>query len=72
VEWQIVGIFHNVRYRYDPGVAPEVDAFRTILIAGGHDRRAQDAGSGVMLKTVASAVHSADPEAALNYLGTLG
>jgi putative ABC transport system permease protein len=72
VEWQIVGIFHNVRSRGFRHDRPEVDVpFAQSL--------APDATIGVrttedpeaMTKTIAAAVHSVDPQIALANLRTM-
>jgi putative ABC transport system permease protein len=72
VEWQIVGIYHNVKSRGFREDNPE------ILIpfwqipwpgAGIAVRTAEDPGS--MIKSIAAAVHSVDPEIALSTPRTL-
>jgi putative ABC transport system permease protein len=72
VEWQIVGIFHNVRYGDFRDPFPEVDVpFAQSLSPDVHIgvRTAQDPAA--MTKTVAAAVHSVDPQIALARLQTL-
>jgi putative ABC transport system permease protein len=72
VEWQIVGIFHNVRGGDFRDLFPEVDVpFAqslspdvTIGVRTGEDPAA-------LTKSVAAAVHSVDPEIALARLRTL-
>lgn len=75
VEWQIVGVFHNVRYEDDEDfrhIGPEVDvpfaqspsASVSVGIRTGGDPAA-------MTKTIAAAVHSVDPEVALALPRTL-
>jgi putative ABC transport system permease protein len=72
VEWQIVGIFHNVRYGDFRDAFPEVEVpFAqslspdvTISV-----RTAEDPAA--MTKTIAAAVHSVDPQIALERLRTL-
>jgi putative ABC transport system permease protein len=72
VEWQIVGIFHNVRYGDFRDPFPEVDVpFAQSLSPNVHIgvRTAQDPAA--MSKTVAAAVHSVDSQIALARLRTL-
>ena len=72
VEWQIVGIFHNVRYGDFRDPFPEIDVpFAQSLSPDVHIgvRTAQDPAA--MTKTVAAAVHSVDPQIALARLQTL-
>jgi putative ABC transport system permease protein len=72
IEWQIVGIFHNVRYGDFRDDHPEVDVpfaqslspDATIAV-----RTAQDPAA--MSKTIAAAVHSLDSEIALGHLRTM-
>ena len=72
VEWQIVGIFHNVRYGDFRDAFPEVDVPYAQSLA-------PDVTVGVrteeepaaMSKAVAAAVHSIDPQIALARLRTL-
>jgi putative ABC transport system permease protein len=72
VEWQIVGIFHNVRYGDFRDAYPEVDVPFTQSLA-------PDVTIGVrtiedpeaMTKTITAAVHSVDPEIALANLRTM-
>jgi putative ABC transport system permease protein len=72
VEWQIVGIFHNVRYGNFRDDDPEVDVpFAQSLspnVTVGV-RTAQDPAA--MIKTIAAAVHSVDPQIALARLRTM-
>jgi putative ABC transport system permease protein len=72
VAWQIVGIFHNVRYGDFRDAYPEVDVpFAQSLspdVAIGV-RTAEDPAA--MTKTIAAAVHSVDPDVALARLRTL-
>jgi putative ABC transport system permease protein len=72
VEWQIVGIFHNVRYRGFRDDDPEVDVpFAQSLspdVSIGV-RTAEDPAG--MTKTIAAAVHSVDPQIALAGLRTM-
>ena len=72
VEWQIVGVFHNVRYHEfredDPEiVVPFAQSPSPSVNIG--VRTAEDPGA--MTKTVAAALHSVDPEIALAHLRTL-
>jgi putative ABC transport system permease protein len=72
VEWQIVGIFHNVRYGDFRDSFPEVDVpFAQSLSPDVHIgvRTAQDPAA--MSKSIAAAVHSVDPQIALARLKTL-
>jgi putative ABC transport system permease protein len=72
VEWQIVGIFHNVRYGDFRDPFPEVDVpFTQSLSPNVHIgvRTAQDPAA--MTKSVAAAVHSVDSQIALARLQTL-
>jgi putative ABC transport system permease protein len=72
VEWQIVGIFHNVRYGDFRDATPEVDVpFAQSLspdVTIGV-RTAEDPAA--MTKAIAAAVHSADSQIALARLRTL-
>jgi len=72
VEWQIVGIFHNVRYGSFRGDGPEVDVplaqSPSPSLAIGL-RTAEDPES--MIRTVAAAVHSEDPQVALADVRTM-
>jgi putative ABC transport system permease protein len=72
VEWQIVGVFHNVRYGDFRDAFPEVDVpFAQSLspdVTIGV-RTAEDPAA--MSKTIAAAVHSVDPQIALARLRTL-
>ena len=72
VEWQIIGIFHNVRYGDFRDPFPEVDVpFAQSLSPNVHIgvRTAQDPAA--MSKSVAAAVHSVDSQIALARLQTL-
>jgi predicted permease len=67
IEWQIVGVFHNVRYRGLREDHPEIEVpFWQIPwpSAGIGVRTEQDPAA--MTKSIAAAVHSVDPEIALN------
>jgi putative ABC transport system permease protein len=69
VEWQIVGVFHNVRSFGLRQEQPEIDVpFAQSLLPSVTIgvRSAEDPAA--MSKTVAAAVHSVDPEVALAYL----
>jgi putative ABC transport system permease protein len=72
VQWQIVGVFHNVRYRDFRDAYPEVDVpFAQSLspdVTIGV-RTAQDPAA--MTKTIAAAVHSVDPQIALARIRTM-
>jgi putative ABC transport system permease protein len=72
VQWQIVGVFHNVRGGDFREPFPEVDvpfaqSLSPSVTVG--VRTAEDPAA--MSKTIATAVHSVDPEIALAGLGTL-
>jgi putative ABC transport system permease protein len=72
VEWQIVGIFHNVRYGDFRGNYPEVDVPFTQSLSPSVTigvRTADDPAA--MTKSIAAAVHSVDPQIALGSLRTL-
>jgi putative ABC transport system permease protein len=72
VQWQIVGVFHNVRYGDFREPFPEVDVpFAQSLSPSVNIgvRTAEDPAA--MTKTIAAAVHSVDPEIALARLRTL-
>ncbi|HEY1744464.1 MAG TPA: ABC transporter permease [Granulicella sp.] len=72
VEWQIVGIFHNVRSRDFRNENPEVDVpFAQSLqpSVGFGVRTAEDPAA--MTKTIAAAVHSVDPQIALANVRTM-
>jgi len=72
VEWQIVGIFHNVRYGDFRGNGPEVDVPFAQSLSPSVTigvRTAEDPAA--MTRTIAAAVHSVDPQIALARLRTL-
>ena len=72
MEWQIVGVFHNVRYGDFRDAFPEVDVpFAQSLSPNVNIgvRTAEDPAT--MSKTIAAAVHSLDPQIALARLRTL-
>lgn len=72
VEWQIVGIFHNVRYGDFREDYPEVDVPFAQSLAPDVTigvRTAEDPDA--MTKTIAAAVHSVDPQIALANLRTM-
>jgi len=72
VDWQIVGIFHNVRYGDFRDAYPEVDVPFAQSLSPGVTigvRTAEDPAA--MSKTIAAAVHSVDPQIALARLRTL-
>ena len=72
VEWEIVGIFHNVRYGDFRDPFPEVDVpFAQSLSPNVNIgvRTAEDPAA--MAKTIAAAVHSVDPQVALARLRTM-
>jgi putative ABC transport system permease protein len=72
VEWQIVGIFHNVRYGDFRDAYPEVNvpfaqSLAPDVTIGVRTMEDPDA----MAKTIAAAVHSVDPQIALASLRTM-
>jgi putative ABC transport system permease protein len=72
VEWQIVGVFHNVRYGDFRDDEPEVDVpFAQSLSPNVNIgvRTAEDPAT--MTKTVAAAVHAVDPQIALAHVRTM-
>jgi putative ABC transport system permease protein len=72
VEWQIVGIFHNVRYGDFRDDGPEVDVPFAQSLAPSVTmgvRTAEDPAA--MSKTIAAAVHSVDPQIALAHVRTM-
>jgi predicted permease len=72
IEWQIVGIFHDVRYGDFRDPFPEVDVpFAQSLSPGVNIgvRTAEDPAA--MSRTIAAAVHRVDPQVALARLRTL-
>jgi putative ABC transport system permease protein len=72
VEWQIVGIFHNVRYGDFRDDYPEVDVPFAQSLAPSVTigvRTADDPDS--MTKSIAAAVHTIDPQIALANLRTM-
>jgi predicted permease len=72
VDWQIVGVFHNVRSFGIRQEQPEVDVpFAQSLLPSVTIgvRTAEDPGS--MTRTVTQAVHSVDPEVALAFVSTM-
>jgi putative ABC transport system permease protein len=72
VEWQIVGVFHDVRYGDFRDAFPAIDVPFTQSLSPNVTIGVRTAGDpGAMSKTIASAVHSVDPEIALAELRTL-
>jgi predicted permease len=72
VEWQIVGIFHNVRYGDFRDAYPEVDVPFAQSLSPSVTigvRTAQDPEA--MFKSIAAAVHSVDPQIALDRIRTM-
>src|SRR5580658_998490 len=72
VEWQIVGIIHNVRYGDFRDDDPEIDVPFAQSLAPSVTigvRTAEDPGA--MCKTVAAAVHSVDPQIAMAHVRTM-
>jgi putative ABC transport system permease protein len=72
VEWQIVGIFHNVRYGDFRDAYPEVDVpFAQSLSPSVTIGVGTIEDPDAMAKTIAAAVHSVDPQIALANLRTM-
>jgi putative ABC transport system permease protein len=72
VDWQIVGVFHDVRYGDFRDPFPEVDVPFAQSLSPNVTIGVRTAGDPTaMSKTVASAVHSVDAEIALTQLRTL-
>jgi len=72
VEWQIVGIIHNVRYGDFRDDGPEIDVPFAQSLAPSVTmgvRTAEDPAA--MTKTIAAAVHSVDPQIALAHVRTM-
>jgi putative ABC transport system permease protein len=72
VEWQIVGIIHNVRYRDFRDDDPEIDVPYAQSLSPSVTigvRTAEDPAA--MTKTIAAAVHSVDPQIALAHVRTM-
>ncbi len=72
VEWQIVGIIHNVRYGDFRGDDPEIDVPFTQSLSPNVTigvRTAEDPAA--MTRTIAAAVHSVDPQIALARVRTM-
>ena len=72
VEWQIVGVFHDVRYGDFRDPFPEVNVpFSQSLSPSVTISVRTAADPAAMSKTIAAAVHSLDSEVALAHLSTL-
>jgi putative ABC transport system permease protein len=72
IEWQIVGVFHNVRYGDFRDPDPEVDVpFAQSLSPNVTIGVRTEEDPAAMSKTVAASVHSVDPQIALARLRTL-
>ena len=72
VEWQIVGVFHDVRYGDFRDPFAEVDVpFTQSLSKNVHIGVRTSGDPATMSKTIAAAVHSVDSEIALAHLSTL-
>ncbi len=72
VEWQIVGIIHNVRYGDFRDDDPEIDVPYAQSLSPSVTigvRTAEDPAA--MTKTIAAAVHSVDPQIALAHVRTM-
>ncbi len=72
IEWQIVGVFHNVMYGDFREAYPEIDVPYTQSLAPDVTIGARTANDpGAMSKTIAAAVHSVDPQIALGHIRTM-
>ena len=72
VEWQIVGVFHDVRAGDFRDPFPEVDVPFSQSLSASVNIGVRTAGDpAAMSKTIAAAVHSVDSEIALAHLRTL-
>jgi putative ABC transport system permease protein len=72
VEWQIVGVFHNVRYGDFRDEGPEVDVPFAQSLSPDVTIGVRTAEDPVaMTRTIAAAVHSVDPQIALARLRTM-
>jgi putative ABC transport system permease protein len=72
IEWQIVGVFHNVMYGDFREAYPEIDVPYTQSLAPDVTIGARTANDpGAMSKTIAAAVHSVDPQIALSHIRTM-
>jgi putative ABC transport system permease protein len=72
VEWQIVGVFHNVLYGDFRKAGPEIDVPYAQSLAPDLTIGARTANDpGAMSKTIAAAVHSVDPQIALGHIRTM-
>ena len=72
VEWQIVGVFHNVRSFGLRQESPEVDVpFAQSLLPSVTIGVRSAEEPAAMARTVTDAVHSVDPQIALAYLSTM-
>jgi putative ABC transport system permease protein len=72
VEWQIVGVFHNVLYGDFRKAGPEIDVPYSQSLAPDVTIGARTTNDpGAMSKTIAAAVHSVDPQIALGHIRTM-
>ena len=72
IEWQIVGVFHNVMYGDFREAYPEIDVPYTQSLAPDVTIGARTANDpGAMRKTIAAAVHTVDPQIALGHIRTM-
>jgi putative ABC transport system permease protein len=72
VEWQIVGVFHDVRWGDFRDPYPEVDVPFAQSLSPSVTIGVRTAGDpAAMSETIAAAVHSLDPQIALAHLSTL-
>jgi putative ABC transport system permease protein len=72
VEWQIVGVFHNVRNDNFRQVAPEMDVpFVQSLQRNVNIGVRTERDPAVMARSIVSAVHSVDPQVAVAHVRTM-
>jgi ABC-type antimicrobial peptide transport system permease subunit len=71
VEWQIVGVFHNIRYSFRDDYPEIVVPFAQSLSPDANIGVRTSEDPAAMTKTIAAAVHSVDPEIALAHPRTM-
>jgi putative ABC transport system permease protein len=72
VEWQIVGVFHNVRYGDFREPFPEVDVpFAQSLAPNVHIGVLSERDPATLTKAIAAAIHNVDPQSAVARVRTL-
>ena len=72
VEWQIVGVIHNVRYGDFRDDSPEIDVPFAQSLAPNVTMGVRTSGDpAAMTSTIAAAVHSVDPQIALGRIRTM-